>query len=160
MTALAGSKIVAAEGPLPVMTSHATLAAPSGVMIECLRLSNLPALRHAGANLVTFVAGSLPMLLMTKTDAKGLRILRRSRIAAQLMTGAAGRNVAPARLRAVRVAAKTSRMRIEAGRYGKRHASPCRSMAGTATDAAHVQVTRMIEPHVETSEPRKWLERA
>jgi len=160
MTTLAGSKVVPAEGALAIMTSHATLAATAGVMIERLGLSHLPALRHAGANLVTFVAGSLLMFLMTKTNAKGLRILRRSCIAAQLMAGAAGRDVAPARLRAVRVAAETGRMRIEAGRYGKRHASPRRSMAGAATDAAHVQVTRMIEPHIETSEPRKWLERA
>jgi len=74
MTTLADSKIVAAESALSVMTSHATLAAPGGVMIKRLRLSHLPALRHAGANLVTFAAGDLLMLLMTKTNAKGLRI--------------------------------------------------------------------------------------
>jgi len=159
MTTLAGRKIVAAEGALPVMTRHATLATPGGVMIEWLRLSHLPALRQAGANLVTLGAGSLLMLVVTKTNAKGLRILRCARIATQLMARAAGRDVAPARLGAVGVAAKTNRMRIEAGRYGKRHASACRSMTGAATYAAQVQVTRMIEPHIETSEPGKWLER-
>ena len=33
-------------------------------------------------------------------------------------------------------------------------------MTGRATDVTHVQVTRVIELHTETSEPWKWLERA
>src|SRR5436190_1904316 len=55
MTTLAGCEIVAAERALALMTSHATLAAPGGVMIERLGLRDLPALRHGGANLMTRV---------------------------------------------------------------------------------------------------------
>ena len=56
MAAFANGKIVVTEGALAVMTGHATLAAPQGVMIERFRLSHLATLRHAGTNLMTFVA--------------------------------------------------------------------------------------------------------
>jgi hypothetical protein len=77
VTAFANAEVVVAKGTLPIMAGHTTLAAAGGVMIKRLRLGNLPALRHAGANLMTFIARVLLMLLVTKTDAKGLRCLRR-----------------------------------------------------------------------------------
>lgn len=114
MAAFANGKVFAAKRALPVMTSHATWSAPGGVMIERLRLRDLPALWHPGANLMTLVAGGFLMLRMAEADPKCLRELRRARISSELVTGAAGRNVASTRLRARRVALITGRMRIKA----------------------------------------------
>jgi hypothetical protein len=56
MATFANGKVLAAERALPVVTRHATLSAPGSVMIERLRLRDLPALRQAGANLMTLIA--------------------------------------------------------------------------------------------------------
>lgn len=56
MAAFANGKVIVAKGALAVMTSRATLPASGGVVIERLGLRDLPALRHAGANLMAFVA--------------------------------------------------------------------------------------------------------
>jgi len=58
-------------------------------MVEGLGVSNLPALRHAGAHLMTFVTSHLVVLRMAEANPKRLRELRRARVAAQLMTRAA-----------------------------------------------------------------------
>src|SRR6185369_12107936 len=94
------------------------------------------------------------------TDAKGRHEFRRPRIAAQLMTGAARGNVAAAGLRSRRMAAITSCVRIEPG--GDRHgdARARRSMTGCTTDAAHRDVSRVIELHAKTLQARKWFERS
>jgi hypothetical protein len=55
MAAFANAKVFASKRALPVMTSQATLSTPGGMMVERLRLRHLPALRHAGANLMTLV---------------------------------------------------------------------------------------------------------
>lgn len=89
VTTLAGAKVVASECALAVMTCHATLAATSGMMIERLRIRHLPALRHAGAHLMTLVTSYLVVLHMAEADAKCLGELRRARVAAQLMARAA-----------------------------------------------------------------------
>jgi hypothetical protein len=77
VTPFAHAEVIIAKGTLAVVTRHTTLPASGGVMIERLGLGNLPALRHAGPDLMTFAARGLFMLVVTKTDAKGLRRLRR-----------------------------------------------------------------------------------
>jgi len=58
------------------MACQATLAATRGVMVERLGIRNLPALRHAGPHLMTFVTSHLVVLRMTEADAKCLGELR------------------------------------------------------------------------------------
>jgi hypothetical protein len=59
------------------------------MMIKRLRLRNLPALWHTGPNLMTFIARSLFMLVVTETHAKSLRGLRCPGIRSELVTGTA-----------------------------------------------------------------------
>jgi len=82
-------EIVVAKRALAVMTSHATLSPSRRVMIERFRRGNLSALRQAGPDLMTFIAGDLLMLCMTKANTERRRELGRPRISAQLMTSAA-----------------------------------------------------------------------
>lgn len=76
------------------------------------------------------------------------------------MTGTTRRDITTTRLRAPGVTSITSRVRIKARRNGKRDASLGRPMTGRATDAAHVQVARVIELHVEAPQTRERFERA
>jgi hypothetical protein len=78
MAAFANGKVIVAERALPIMTSHATLSAPAGVMIERLGLRDLAALRHARANLMTLVTGSLLVFRMAEANSKCLGELRRA----------------------------------------------------------------------------------
>jgi len=89
-------KIFAAESTFAVVTSHATLAPSRSMMVERLGCSHLSSLRQSRPYLVAFVAGNFLMLCMIEADAKRRHKFRRSRIASQLMTSTAGRNVAPA----------------------------------------------------------------
>ena len=116
MASLTNSEVFAAECPLAVMTSHATLAAAGRMMIQRFGRTDLSSLRHACFHLMTLVAGYLQMFRVTETDAKGRHEFRRPRIAAQLMTGAARGNIAAAGLRSRRMASITSCVRIEPGR--------------------------------------------
>ena len=77
MTSFANRKIVATKHALAVVASHATLRLSRGVMIERFGRCHLSALRHSRAHLMTFVAGSLLMLQMTKTHFECLRQFRR-----------------------------------------------------------------------------------
>lgn len=117
MAAFANGKVLATKRALPVVTSQATLSAPGSVMIERLGLRDLPALRHAGANLMTLFAGSLLVLRMAEAHPKCLRELRGARIPSDLVTGAARRNIAPTRFRACGVTSVTGRVGIKTGRY-------------------------------------------
>jgi len=116
MTTFADGEVISAECPFAVVTSRATLATAGGVVVERLGLRNLPALWHAGANLMAFITGSFFVLLVTEADAKRLRKLRSAGIAAKLMARAARRDVAATRLRARHVTAVARAMRIETGR--------------------------------------------
>jgi hypothetical protein len=64
------------------------------MMIEWLRRRDLPALWQAGPDLMTFIASYFLMLRMVKADAECGRRFRSARIAAQLMTGSTGRDIA------------------------------------------------------------------
>jgi len=129
-------------------------------MIQRLGRTYLPPLRHARLYLVTLVAGYLQMFRMTETDAKRGHEFRRAGIAAQLMTGAAGRNVAAAGLRPRRMTAITSCVRIETGRNRHRDPSASRSMTCCATDATHRDVPRVIELHAKALQVRKRFQRS
>ena len=148
-------KVVTAKRALSVVTSQAALTATGRVMIKRLRCSDLPPLRLARTNVVTFVARHLLVLRMTKADTERRHHHRRARIAAQLMTCAAGRNIASTRLRARRVTAEARRMRIEVGRNRHGHAAARGFMTSHAVNTAHADVPRVIEFHSETNQPRR-----
>ncbi len=142
------------------MTGQATLSATGGVVIERLGISNLSPLRHSGAHLMTFVASHLAVLCVTETDAKRLHELRRARVAAELVTRAAGRDVAARGLRARSVTAITGRVRVKAGRNRHCDAAARRAVTGCATDVAQIHVPRVIELHAKAAQAWERLERA
>jgi hypothetical protein len=113
VTALTNRKIIAAKRTLSVVTSHATLAATRGVMIERLRRGDLSSLRHSCSDLMTLSTDEFLVFCMIEADAKSLREFRRARITTQLMTGTARRNIATAGLRARCVTAITGHMSVE-----------------------------------------------
>ena len=155
VAAFADSKVVTAKRAFPVVTSHTTLTTPCRVMIQRLRRCDLSPLRLTRPDVVTFVACNLSVLRVTKTDAKRRHHHWRARIAAELMTRSARRNIAPARLRTRRVTTKTCGMRIEISRYRHRHAAARGPMTCCATYTSHIHVPRMIEFHSETHQPRR-----
>ena len=142
------------------MTSHATLGPAGRMMIQRLGRTYLPSLRHARLYLMTLVAGYLQMFRVTETDAKRRHEFGRPRIAAQLMTRAARGNIATTRLCSRRMTSITGCVRIEPGRDRHSYARARRSMTGCATDAAHRDVSRVIELHAKTLQVRKRFERA
>jgi len=117
MTAFTNCEVIAAKRPLSIVTRHATLPRSGCVMIERLRLSHLAPLRHIRSNLMTLVARFLLMLGVTKTDSKSLRKSRGARVAAELMTSAARRDITPGGLRSGHVTTIASGMGVEARRY-------------------------------------------
>jgi hypothetical protein len=78
MAAFANGKVVVAERAFSIMTSHATLSASGGVMIERLGLGDLASLWHACTNLMALVTGSLFVFRVTEANSKRLRELRRT----------------------------------------------------------------------------------
>ena len=72
MASLTNTEVVPAKSELAVVARHTALPPPGGMVIERLRLCNLPALRHSRADLVTFVAVKRAMFRMIKAHAKGL----------------------------------------------------------------------------------------
>src|SRR5437763_3203652 len=160
MASLTNGEVFAAECPLAVMTSHATLPATSRMMIQRLGRTYLPSLRHACFHLMTLVASNFQMFRVTETDPKRRHEFRRPRIATQLMSGAARRNIAAAGLCSRRMTSITSCVRIEPGR--DRHGDPRarRPMTGCATDAAHRDVSRVIELHAKALQVRERFERS
>lgn len=162
MTALADGEVIIAKGALAVMTSGATLRASGGVMIQRFWRGDLSPLRQAGADLMTIGAVGLGIVLgVAEADTERRHILRRARVATQLMTSAARRDVAPTRLRARRVTTEAGCVRIEISRDGHRRTAARRTMARHTTDVAHCQVFRVIELHPETHQPRrKWFSRS
>ena len=107
----------------------------------------MSSLRHAGPDLMTFVAGNFLVLRVTKTDAKCRHEFRSSGITAQLMTSAARGNIATAGLRPRGVASITSCVGIKAGGYRHCHAAARRLMTSRAANIAHLQMSRVIELH-------------
>jgi hypothetical protein len=75
VTPFADRKIVTSKGTLAIVTSHATLRARSGVMIQRRRLSDLAALRHSRSDLMALVTTFFLVLRMTEPNAKRLRVL-------------------------------------------------------------------------------------
>lgn len=97
MTTFADGEVVVAESPLAVMTSSTALTASGRVMIERLRRRDLSSLGHSGTHLVTIVAVCLRVVLgVAEAHIEGRHVLRGSRIATQLVTRTARRNVASA----------------------------------------------------------------
>ena len=95
MTALADREVISTKRALPIVTRRAALAAPTGVMIQGFRRRNLKPLRHARAHLMTVVAVRfLIVLCVAESDSERRHVLGCARISAQLMTSAAGRNIA------------------------------------------------------------------
>ncbi len=88
MAALANRKIIPAERALAVVTRHATQRPTRRVMIERLRRGDLPPLRHAGPDLMAFIAGYLLMFHVAEADSECGRKFRCAGITAELMTHA------------------------------------------------------------------------
>lgn len=111
---------------------------------------------------MTVVAVGLGIVFgVTEANSERRHVRRRSSISAQLMTGAARRNVAPVRLRPRRVTTKAGRMRVEISGYGHRDTATRGTMTGDAADAAHREMLRMIELHAKAHQARgKWFQRA
>lgn len=160
MTTFADGEVFTAECALAVVTGHAALPTASRMMIQRFGRTHLSSLRHAWFDLMTLVASDLQMFRVTETDTERRHEFRRARIAAQLMTGAARGNIAAAGLRSRRMTSITSCVRIEPGRDRHGDARARRSMTGRATDAAHRDVSRVIELHAKTLQMRKRFERA
>jgi hypothetical protein len=152
---LTNCEIITAERALAVMTGHAALSATGCVMIQRFRRGDLPSLWHPGSNLMTFVAGNLLMLCMTKANAKGLRELRRPSVSAQLMASAARRNIAAVSLSPGSVASIAGRMRVESHRDRHSYAATRRSMTCCAANASHLEMKRVIEGHSEALQTRE-----
>ena len=90
MTTFTDREVIVTEGALAVMATTTALSAAAGVMIQRLRRGDLASLRHAGTNLVTVIAiGFWIMLRVAESNSEGRHVLRRARVAAQLMAGAA-----------------------------------------------------------------------
>lgn len=155
VAALTCREVIAAKRALAVVTSHATLATSSRMMVERFRRCHLPPLRLTSADIVTFVTVHLFMLCVAETDAERRHHRRGARIAPKLMTRAARRNVAATRLRPRRVTTETSRMRVEVSRYRHRDAAASRPMTRSAIYASHAYVPRVIEFHSETHQSRR-----
>lgn len=159
MAPLTNCEVIAAKRTLAVMASHATLPPTGCVMVERFRRGHLAALRHAGSNLMAFNAADLLMLCMTKANPECLRERRRPRISAQLMTGAARRNIAAAGLRTRGMTSVASRVCVESRWYRKRHAPARRSMTRRAANATHLHMSRVIKFHTKTLQAWKRFER-
>jgi len=93
------------------------------------------------------------MLGVAEAGTKSFRPLRGSGKRAELVAGAAGRNVSTVHLRARRVALITGRMSVHARRYRKRHAAPGGLVTRRAPDGL---VPRVIESYIKTLQ---WRER-
>lgn len=157
---LADCKVIAPKRALAIVARHAALPAAGRVMIERFGRGDLSSLRHSGSDLVAFGAGNFLVLRVVKADAERLGKFRRPGITTQLMTRAAGGNIPPARLRARRMTSKTSCVRVESSGYREGNAGARRPVTRGATDAAHVQVSRVIELHAETLQTWKRLQRS
>jgi len=114
VTALADTKVIAAKGAFPIVTSQATLAASRGMMIQRLGLSHLSPLGHAGKDLMALSASYLVMLSMTEADSKRPGEFRCPGITAELVTGTARRDVTTSGLGALSVTSETGCVRIKA----------------------------------------------
>jgi len=152
---LANRKVIAAERALAVMASHTAHPAAARVMIQRFGRGDLSSLRHAGSNLVAFVASFFLMLCMTKANAECLRERRRPRISAQLMTSAARRNIATLSLCPRAMASITSCVGAESRRDRHSHATTGRSMTRRAANTAHLEMQRVIELHSEALQTRE-----
>lgn len=159
MTALAHAEVVTTKGAFAIVTSHTALTTTGGVMVERLWPGDLLSLGQTSTHLMTFVAGFLLMFGVTKADTEGLHEFRRARVPTQLMTGAARRDVAPARGRPRCMTSIAGRVRIEARRDRHRDTRTRRPMTGIASHAAHVDVPRVIELHAKAAQTRKRFER-
>ena len=100
-------EVVATKRALAIMTGHAALSPAGRVMIQRFGRRNLSALRHTRSDLMTLIATNLLMLRVIEADPECLSKFRSPRIAAQLMTRAARRNISTVRLRPRRVASIT-----------------------------------------------------
>jgi len=152
---LTNCEVIAAKRALAVMASHATLRATGCVMVKRLRRRNLFSLRHACSNLVAFVAGYFLMLGMIESYAEGYGGLSSPGIPTQLMTRAAGRDIATAGLRARSVASITSCVRAESRGYREANAATRWSMTRRATYTSHLHMQRVIELHAKALQMRK-----
>jgi hypothetical protein len=156
----ANRKIVAAKCAFAVVTGRATRGAGTGAMIQRHGRRHLPALRETWPDFVTLDAREslrCIVLRMTEPDAIRRSLFRSADEAAELMTRAARRDVAPARrFGAGRVTTKTDRVCVQPRRDRQRHTAAAASMA-LRTISAGSGVLRVIEPHVEASQRWKWF---
>ena len=152
---LTNCEVIVAKRALAIVASHAALPATRRVMVERFRRGDLSSLRHSRPNLVAFVAGYFLMPGMIESHAEGRGRRGSPGIPTQLMTRATRRDVAAAGLRARRVASITSCVRVESRGYREGNATTRRPMTGRTTDAAHLQMQRVIELHPKALQMRK-----
>lgn len=159
VTSLAVSEILSAEGAPVIVACHAALSARRQVMHLRDGRSDLPALRCSRAHVMA--AGAIqtlarPVIGMAEIDAVRARRFRRAHKAAQTVTGAARRDIAPVRgLRARAVTLITGIVRAQARRDRERHAASGGFVTGGAALPHSPSVLRVIELRVKASERRK-----
>src|SRR5919197_5127893 len=106
VAALAGREVVAAEGAPVVVAGHAALPAPRAEVLGGARRVDLLRARDAGADLVAVVAAQAlarAVFGVAEVDAVGRRVGGDAPVAAELVAGAAGADVAPPGLRVLGV---------------------------------------------------------
>jgi hypothetical protein len=154
-------KIIAAKSSLAGVASRTTFCSGRRVMIERQRRRHLPTLRHTRSHVMTFIATQFlrpTMLGMTESNLESCGLRRRSRIAAELMTRAAGGNIPVAGFRLRPMALVARGMGVEARRNCHRHTTAPWFMTSRTTTAAHARVAGVIESHVKASERRKCFQ--
>ena len=147
MATLASGEVVTAKRALAVMAGHAACPRPLRVMIERCGRSDLSSLRHSRPDLMAFGAGNLLMLGVIKADAECRGHFRCPGITTQLVTRPARRDIAATGLSPRSVTPIAGRVRIETGGYRQGHAGARRLVTRRTANAAHAQMTRVIELH-------------
>src|ERR671933_1756987 len=126
VAALAVGEVVAAEGAPVVVAAHAALRAPRAEVLGGARRGDLLRARDAGADLVAVVAAqplARAVAGVAEVDAVGRRGGGDAPVAAELVAGAAGADVAPPGLRVRRVAPVAVVVRRDARRDRERDAA-------------------------------------
>jgi hypothetical protein len=158
VTSSARREIIAAKCSFTVVTARATERIGPRVMIQRRRRCDLPAARQACSNAVTRGAVQLLrriVIRVTKTDAKGACLFGRPDQTAELMTGAARRDVPAVCLRVRRVTSETGDVRVHSCGNRERDAAAVGPVTSVASGAS---VFRVVESRVEAAQRRKGFD--
>ena len=132
-------------------------------MIEGKGRGDLPVPGHSRSDVMTFITIEFlrrAMLRVTESDFECCRLRGYSRITAEFMAGAAGRNVAAVCLGLWSMALVASGVGVEARRDRKGLAATQRPVTSRTIHFESAGMDRVIKLHVETLERWKSFERA